>query len=336
MREGRKVGSGIWYTLLFSIVSICLIFRVVVKVPLRQSFIGINWFYIVLGFGALFLMWLAKASRMYIIGRGMGIHLKLFYYLQLYLATCFIAHITPFNSGGTPLQIYLLHKQGISVGVATVLTVVDLGLNTLMFLILIPVAVLINIQLIQNWHFTIAKPAFTILGIILSCVFIGWLLFHYSKLWLTVRQWSWILKLRKFINHKGWRQHLQHEWNQFKEGWSLLSQQHPLSIVWAIAAAVMYWLCYLIIAPMIFWAMGKTISFFDLIGWQLLFNFAQIFIPTPGGSGGSELILVYLFKNLTGASRIGTFVLLWKIYTFFSTLLVGSFFFWKLTKKVDR
>jgi uncharacterized protein (TIRG00374 family) len=89
----------------------------------------------------------------------------------------------------------------------------------------------------------------------------------------------------------------------------------------------------LILAPLIFWAIGKSTSFVDLIGWQLLFNFAQIFIPTPGGSGGSELVLVYLFKNLIGAARVGTFVLLWKIYTFFSTLVMGGFFFWKLTKK---
>ena len=74
----HKVGNGIWYTLLFSIFTLYFIFQVVVKVSLKQSFIRMNWFYIGLGFLALFLIWLAKAFRMYSIGRGMGIKDSIF------------------------------------------------------------------------------------------------------------------------------------------------------------------------------------------------------------------------------------------------------------------
>jgi conserved hypothetical protein len=336
MQEGRKIGNGIWYTLLFSIISLYVIFQVVVKVPLKQSFTGINWFYIGLGFLALFLMWLSKSLRMYAIGRGMGVKISLIYYLQLYLATCFISHVTPFNSGGTPLQIYLLHKKGVAIGRATALTVVDLGLNTLMFFILVPLAVLTNVHFLKNRNFSRFEGFFKVILIIAAAIIILWLLFYYGHLWRKIKRWSWIKKIRIYIGRKGWRQHIRHEWNRFKEGWMLLLHQHPLSIFWAIVAVICYWFFYLILAPVIFWALGKAVSFFDLIGWQLLFNFAQIFIPTPGGSGGSELILVYLFKNLIGVARVGTFVLLWKIYTFFSTLILGSFFFLKLTKKVGR
>jgi uncharacterized protein (TIRG00374 family) len=336
MQEGHKVSKGLWYTLGFSIISFYFIFQVVAKISFKQSFIGIHWVYIGLGFISLFLMWLAKALRMYSIGRGMGLHIRFLFFLQLYLATCFISHVTPFNSGGTPLQIYILHKKGISIGEATALTVVDLGLNTLMFFILIPLALWIGLHSFHRNHFLQFYQLLLRILFILAGFLIVWILLRYTRFWFKLIKSSLVAKLLTFVRHKGWIQHFRHEWERFKEGWLTLLHHNPKSLLIAVTATVFYWFFYLLLAPLIFWAMGRMISFFQLIGWQLLFNFAQVFIPTPGGSGGSELILVYIFKNIIGPARVGTFVLLWKIYTFFSTLVVGSFFFWKLTKKVSR
>ena len=333
MPEGHKVSKGIWYALGFSIISFYFIFQVVAKISFRQSFQGINWFYIGLGFVSLFLMWLAKALRMYNVGQGMGIQIRLSFYLQLYLATCFVSHVTPFNSGGTPLQIYLLHKKGVPLGRATALTVVDLGLNTLMFFILIPLALWISIHSLHRKHFLQFNLLIPRILIVLAGVFLIGFLFYYTKFWPKLLRSRVITKLVNYVRSKGWIHHFQNEWRLFKEGWLTLFHQHPKSLLKAIVATALYWFFYLLLAPLIFWAMGRRISFFQLIGLQLIFNFAQVFIPTPGGSGGSELILVYIFKNIIGAARVGTFVLLWKIYTFFSTLIAGSFFFWKLTKK---
>jgi glycosyltransferase 2 family protein len=333
MQEGRKVGKGIWYALIFSLVSFYLIFQVVVKISFRQSFQKINWFFIVLGFGVLFLMWLAKALRMYSVGKGMGIPIPFGFYLQLYLATCFISHVTPFNAGGTPLQIYLLHKKGIAVGRATALTVVDLGLNTLMFFILIPVAVGVSFHsshLAHSFQFQAMLPGILI---VLVGIAVIWILFYYTKLGPKLMRSPLIMRFKTYLRRKGWIQHFKHEWERFQEGWLSLFHHHPKRLWLAITATILYWFFYLLLAPLIFWAMGRMVSFFELIGLQLLFNFAQVFIPTPGGSGGSELLLVYIFKNILGVSRAGTFVLLWKSYTFFSTLIVGSFYFWKLTKR---
>ncbi len=334
MTEKNKVGNGIWYTLLFSIFSFYLIFKLIAKVPLKESFSGINWFYIGMGFISLFLVWLAKSYRMHMIGIGMGLRIELLYFLRLYLATCFISHVTPFNSGGTALQIYLLHKKGITLGKATALTVVDLGLNTAMFFILIPVALITNLGIIKSiGRFNLNFSFWPWLLLLLLLGVVTYFLYRYTGIWEKIKKWPWINRIGSFIQAKKWRNHLQQEWSLFKESWLLLVRENPNSIFWAVIATIMYWFFYLLLAPIIFWAIGKPISFFYLISWQLLFNFGQIFIPTPGGSGGSELLLLYLFRNLTGPARVGTFVLLWKTYTFYSTLIAGGYYFWRLTKK---
>lgn len=331
MNEKRNLRGGIWLALIFSISGLYFIFRNLKGVSWQFSLTRIKWLYLVGGLVILITVWFAKAYRMYTISRGMGIRIPLLHFFQIYMATCFVSHVTPFSSGGTPLQIYLLTKAGVTLGKASAITVVDLGLNTIMFILLVILAVILNIGM-----FTSGIPALNqnkwwwlvwllVLGL---AVYLLYKLLR-SPRFLTNKR---VFNLRTFLNKKGWLKHLSSEFTLFKEGWRLLVRENPLSIVWAMAATVIYWLFYLLLAPIVIWALGKNASFLGIMGWQLFFNFAQILIPTPGGSGGSELMLSYFFKNITGNGLVGLFVLFWKFYTFFSTLLIGSLFFIKLTR----
>lgn len=333
MPETHRLKKGIWFAPLLSIGSIFFIFRGLHGVTFNLRLLKIDWLYIAGGFLALAVVWCSKAYRMYVITKGMGGKVRFFRFFQIYLATCFISHITPFSSGGTPLEIYLIYKQGISLGKATAVTAVDLGLNTLMFFILVPVALLANIKALKGFN-TLNSGMFMINWpvIIFSVCLLALIFWKRSYLLRFIEKIKLVSRWRAYINERGWFKHIHHEWKLFQESWLLLVKENPASIILAIIASLIYWTFYLLLAPMILWAIRRPVAFFNLLGWQLLFNFAQILIPTPGGSGGSELILTYLFKNLTGAAAIGVFVLFWRVYTFFSTLILGGFFFLRLTR----
>ncbi|HEX3047093.1 MAG TPA: lysylphosphatidylglycerol synthase transmembrane domain-containing protein, partial [Bacillota bacterium] len=310
-----------------------------------------NWFYLGTGFLVLLAVWLAKSGRMYLIGNGMGAKIKLRRYFQIYMATCFISHVTPFNSGGTPLQIYLLHRQGIPVGKASAITAVDLGINTIIFFLLGSIAIIQRISGVVFPHWLsvpvnggiwLASGIAGILPAMLIGIFlVAILLFFWnrSRIKKTGRPltrfltklpgwFTWISqRINNFIQKKGWSQKFRREYSVFKEGWRSLANQNPGRLIWAVFLTAIYWFFYLSLAPLVMVALGKSVSFISLMGEQLFFNLVQIFIPTPGGSGGSELIMSYLFRGIAGEARIGWFVLLWKIYTFFSTLIIGGYFF---------
>jgi uncharacterized protein (TIRG00374 family) len=333
MGKRRNLRSGIWLAVIFSISGLYFAFHNLKGVSWRVSWDRINWWYIAVGVIALVAVWFAKAYRMFTISRGMGIGISLVHFYKIYMATCFISHVTPFSSGGTPLQVYLIAKKGVSVGKASAITVVDLGLNTIMFVLLGLVAVALNMGMIVSgmtainqrrwwlWLFIPGLTAFLLYKLLRSAWFLNI---------------PGVMKIRSFLKQRGWLNNLYHEFAMFKEGWNLLVKENPVSIFRALAATVAYWLFYLLLAPIVVWALGKKASFLGIMGWQLFFNFAQLLIPTPGGSGGSELLLSYFFKNITGAALVGVFVLFWKIYTFFSTLVIGSWFFFKLTRTRDR
>lgn len=243
---------------------------------------------------------------------------------QIYLASCFVSHVTPFNAGGTPLQIYLLHKKGLSLGRATAVTTIDLGLHSIVYLLILIGTFSLNLGFLKQIGFLEAGLVWEGLAVITFLILLGGILYYLIRL-------RWANKIGSFVAEKGWLKRLRQELFLFKEGSQLLIKSNWPAMLKAVMASISYWFFYLLLAPIIMLAMGKPVDFFGLMYSQLIFNVAQPLIPTPGGSGGAEVLLSYLFRGITGDQGLGLFVLLWRIYTFFSSLLAGGFFFWRLT-----
>ncbi len=285
---------------------------------------SLNFGFLGIGLLALLIAWFSKAFRIYIIAQGMGEKISLGHCFQIYLATCFVSHVTPFNAGGTPLQIYLLHKKGLSLGKATAVTTIDLGLHSIIYLLTLIGTLSLNVGLLKKGGFFNQDLIRKSWMVIASLITVGVIFYLILRL-------SWAKKIGGYMKKKGWLTRLHQEFTLFKEGSSLLIQSNWLAMFKAVVASIIYWFFYLLLAPIIILAMNKAVEFFSLMYSQLFFNVVQTLIPTPGGSGGAEVLLSYLFRGITGARGLGLFVLLWRIYTFYSSLLVGGFFFWKIT-----
>jgi uncharacterized protein (TIRG00374 family) len=302
-----------------------IISKEIAKDPSEFNLANLNFAILALGFFILLLVWLSKAYRILIIARGMGEKISLKHCFQIYLATCFISHITPFNAGGAPLQIYLLHKKGIGIGKATAVTTIDLGLHSIVYIIVLIGILTFNVGLLgRQGLFEQGLLKKGLLVLILIAVFGGLLYYLFRHYWSG--------KVKSVIGEKGWLNRLRQEYHLFREGSSLLIKTNWSAMIQAVLASSAYWLFYLILAPLILIAMGKRVDIIALIFRQLIFNAALPLIPTPGGSGGSEVLLSYLFRGLTGAQGLGLFIFIWRIYTFYSSLLVGGFCFLRITR----
>lgn len=264
-------------------------------------------------------VWSAKAGRMWVIANAMGARIGFRRFLAIYLATCFVSHITPFSAGGVPMQVYLIHREGMPVGAATALTAVDLGLNSLVFLVAIPAALLLG-----QGGLTYQVPGW-----------LGWVVGLLGALILGGLAWR---RRRKPSPPKGepllarWR----HEYELFRQGLGVMAGCGYGPFLAATALTFAYWFFYLLLAPVILWGLGVRIPWGYVLGAQLIFNFLQVLLPTPGGSGGSELLLLGVFAPVLGRGEAGVFVLMWKTYTFYSTLVLGGLCFWKLLRPGRR
>lgn len=264
-------------------------------------------------------VWSAKAGRMWVIAKAMGAKIRYRRFLAIYLTTCFVSHITPFSAGGVPMQVYLLHREGMPVGAATALTAVDLGLNSLVFLAAIPTAFLLG-----RSGLTFRVPGW-----------LGWVVGLLGALILAGLAWR---RWRRPSRPKGerllarWR----HEYTLFRQGLGAMARRGYGPFLAATALTFVYWVFYLLLAPVILWGLGVRFPWGYVLGAQLIFNFLQVLLPTPGGSGGSELLLLGVFAPVFRRGQAGVFVLMWKIYTFYSTLALGGFCFWWLLRPGRR
>ncbi|MGE5605933.1 MAG: lysylphosphatidylglycerol synthase transmembrane domain-containing protein [Bacteroidota bacterium] len=321
--------KGLWYTLLFSLIGLILIFKGIAADPVKFELKSLNFSFLGLGLLALLIVWFSKAFRIYVIAQGMGEKIGLVDCFQIYLATCFVSHVTPFNAGGTPLQIYLLHKKGLSLGKATAVTTIDLGLHSIVYLLIFIGTLSLNVSLLKQGGFLNQDLIRNFWVIIISLIAAGGVFYFIFRL-------SWAKKLGGFLKEKGWLKRLRQEFFLFKEGSLLLIHSNWSGMFKAVLASIVYWFFYLLLAPLIILAMNKAVEFFSLMYSQLIFNVVQTLIPTPGGSGGAEVLLSYLFRGITGIQGLGLFVLLWRVYTFYSSLLVGGYLFFKLTIGTDN
>jgi Uncharacterised protein family (UPF0104). len=60
--------------------------------------------------------WILEAARIETLVRALGGKLGFTSALRIALAGAFVACVTPFDTGGEPLQVYLLHRHGIGAG----------------------------------------------------------------------------------------------------------------------------------------------------------------------------------------------------------------------------
>lgn len=312
----RSLRRGLAGTVLFSALAILAVVLVGTRQEVIRAWRRIPFAAFLAGGTAIALVWLAKAGRMWIIARAMGRRLSYRRFVRLYLATCFVAHITPFSAGGVPMQIYLLHREGMTVGSATALTAVDLGANSLAFVLAVPLALGLG-----GTGFSYRVPAW-----------LGWIAAGVSLLVLGGMIWRRARRPASAGHSRAldrWRK----EFRLFRQGLREMGGWGAGSFLAVAGLTLAYWFFYLLVAPIILWGLGVDFSWGYVLGAQLVFNVLQVLLPTPGGSGGSELLLAGLFAPVLQRGEEGVLVLLWKFYTFHATLLLGGLSFWRLLKE---
>jgi len=77
-------------------------------------------------------------------------------------------------------------------------------------------------------------------------------------------------------------------------------------------------------------SLGVHPSYLEVVGAQIPLYYIFSFIPSPGASGGVEITLASVFLRFAGARRLGMFILLWRIITYYFPMLVGGASFFQL------
>ena len=274
-----------------------------------------------------FLYWVLRTMCLFMIAREYSRKLKFNTMLQLTLITQFFNGITPFSSGGQPMEIYYLSKCGIKATRGTNIIVQNF--------IMYQMALIVHgiIAIILNYHFrffkeiAILRELTTIGFIINTLVGVGLLFISFStkfnkKVISMAIKICHKLRIVKDIDKtiEIWSDKL----SEFHESAELLKQKKILFVKGFIynfiALSVFY-----VIPLFVIYGMGDfNINVVKTITASAYVLIIGAFVPIPGGSGGIEYGFMQFFGNFINGSALSASLIVWRFITYYFGIILGA------------
>lgn len=297
---------------------------------------GMNW-WLLLPVAALFIiMFVMETLKFTILGKTSGYPLSFGKGAKVALVGKFYECITPFSSGGQPMQIYYMYRQGIPATAATSVTMVKYGIHMLGFTFVAALVMGLGVPQLS------AIPDEAMRTTVLVCGWVGFGINAFIPVFVTIVVFlpglvKWVVNLfvkmlhavRIVKNPDKWEAKMR----QWIDDFAAISQfiyKKPKEFF------VLFLLClgepsieliqpYLLLVAMC----GPSVMGYE--GAQLLWlvmvlamysTYAATFIPTPGNSGAIEMVFMAAFAGLT-ESVLFWYVLIWRFVLYYTWLILG-------------
>ncbi len=251
--------------------------------------------------------------------------------LQLNIMTKFFNGITPLSSGGQPLQIYELHKNGVRVNDAT---------NIIMQFFIVFQIGLVSISsvmiVLNNFlHIFEKNPLLKKLTIIGYCLnVLGLLLFifvSFNKRF-NIKICKIIIRFLHKIKIVKNKDAQIEKWTirctEFYES-ALKFRKNPSVLIKSsllqVAQLILLYLVPLFIAYSI--KDSSKINLFNSIAASSYIFLIGCYVPIPGGTGGMEFGFMGMFKNILRKSSVTAATILWRFVTYYLPVIVGGIIF---------
>ena len=246
--------------------------------------------------------------------------------LQINFIILFFHGVTPFATGGQPMEIYFLHKEGIRIPKATNITlqnfiVYQIALVTTGIFSLIynaKVGLFPNDSLIKR---------LVILGFIINflVLVITYLISFSEKMnsFILNKCISFLYKVKIIKNKEEIAKKLKDYLDNFHENAKILKQNPQkflsLIIINILGLCILYSMPYIIAL-----GLGKPISLLSTIVATAYVMIIGSFVPIPGGTGGIEYGFMFFFQYLIKGHILNATMLLWRFISYYIGVIIGA------------
>ena len=287
--------------------------------------------------GALFLILLMVLERA-MLGWGLMIECRQSHphytwkqgFVNAYVAGLF-CNITPGASGGQVGQGYIFRKQGIpvshSVGILWLDFIVYQSVMTLFVFLLIILRFSYFYSNYSQFFLIVIFGFMVSSGIIIFL----WLLASSPRFytWLTTKGINIGAKLHLVKNREIVLLELEKQLQAFSKEIVVLKTHKKMIIMLAaenflrlaLYYSIPYWCAIALHIPV---APGRIL---DIIALSSFVAMVNAFLPMPGSSGGTEATFILMFSTIFDRIDAASIMILWRLVTFYQTLVIGGFVF---------
>ncbi|SHH95676.1 lysylphosphatidylglycerol synthase transmembrane domain-containing protein [Sporanaerobacter acetigenes] len=282
-----------------------------------------NMIYLVLALSMMLGDWIFDGLILNIITKT--VHGKVRYLKSLKIAIIgqYYSAITPFSTGGQPVQVYLMSKEDISVPKGSLI----LFNKFIIYQMAVTFYSLVMFMLKLSFIFSKAKAAlpFVIVGFVLNLlVLVGIILLFYRPEWIK----PIVLYVYKFLNKMKIMKDIDKYVNRLDTAMEEYMQsvqkikENRKNAVLLLILNIIELTFYFSITYFVYLALGLSeATFIDIIAIQSLVYMAASYIPTPGTAGASEGGYYLLFKPLFSPGLIVYALLLWRAISYYFRII---------------
>ena len=249
----------------------------------------------------------------------------------------FFGAITPSNTGGQPMQLFVMSKMKVNIGFGSACMTQKFIVYQYVTMAISIFAIIAKFDFFQDSFTNFWSSAFIVLGFLTQVlVTVLFLIVCYSSK-VTVfllRLIGRLLKKIKFVKEPEKKiKRLKREFIQFHKANKLISSDKKrfaliIGLVFVQVLMIMSVPFFIYLAfdmPKNAAAQGLPLgNLFDFICIQSFVLFTSNLIPLPGASGGAELAFSMYFGRYFGDKRILPAILLWRFIVYYGAMLLTA------------
>lgn len=326
---------GLWRNILLALgfsglaISLLLYFT---QTDLSQVFSLLNLWYFLGAIALIVLNWVLEGLRLHTISDALGFKLSFRQGLQIALVGSFFANITPFDSGGEPFQFFLLAKNGVQEGKSAALIMVK-GIMSNLARLSLGIGIPLWLALIKaSWNLPPGLNIALNVGIAVFAFITAITIIFTWKPQLASKILSWLFSLRFFkrVIPEKTREKLTSRFvkgvEDFHNSVKSFARAKKKDLALIVVYSLLLWLVLLTVPALLLRALGVYSPLPQVLAVGIIFYLAVAYGPTPGSSGIAEAGFATLFytAQLIPYPLLGAFVVLWRLLTYYLSLIVGG------------
>ena len=261
---------------------------------------------------------------------------------KMLIITKFFNGITPFSSGGQPMQIYMLKKDGVRLTKATNIIIQNFIIYQAALVLFGIGAIVTNYYLKIFTEVTLLKQLVTVGFLINTLVMVGLIIVSFSSKFnhFIVKKGISILSFFKLVKNKeekleSWKEKV----DDFHEGAEYLKNNKMLCLRTFVYNIIYLGLTYLMPFFVIIALNNGVIAGVNPLKVVCASAYVLIigsFVPIPGASGGIEFGYFKFFGNFITGSLLKASLLIWRFISYYLPMIVGGLLFNINTKRGDK
>lgn len=315
----RNIARGVR---IFVLIAVAAAVVVIAFTASRETLTGLGrlkWYWLVATVG----LWFGAAGfdglRLAVLSRAGEYPLTALQAFEIIYIGYFMAAVTPFQVGGLPLQLYIMHRWGISPGKASAMLLVR---GVLFYGMLFTAAPFVAIRLGAS------TALLKVLAAYIAVIIAGGIVLVLSSLVFPAKIEAWRGRLAaapKQGRMRRWLVWLLGELHGFTGGLRLF--MNGCNLRYLLLAALLTVICMASLFAMsatLLAGLGLPTDAWRAMGLNLLLCSVMLFVPTPGASGVAEAGAAGLYSMICPKYMLGVYVVLWRLFSFYLGALAGG------------